>query len=332
MTDPAAFKTLSAHKHGAQLTNCRFDPAGERVYAGGQDFAVVRLDLATGEMTSLVAHDSWPWAYAFSPFEPLLATGGYDGKLVWWPIDESKPVPIRVLEAHDGWIRSIALSPDATRLASVGNDGFARLWSVRDGSLLREWRAHESHVYSVAFHPNGHDLVTGDLKATLRHWEAPTGKLVREIDAAKKLHIYDNSFRADYGGVRDLAFSADGSKLAAAGLVENSNAFAGVNEPGVVVLDWAEPGSSPLLHRANDALKGTAWNVRFHPDGYILALSGGQGGGGVLFWRPGEERPFHTAKLPNSARGMDLHIPSNKIATAHIDSHIRIHEIPAKTA
>ena len=60
---------------------------------------------------------------------------------------------MRKIDAHAGWIRAVAVSPDGKLIASVGNDRLVKLWSLADGSPVRELRGHESQVYNVAFHP-----------------------------------------------------------------------------------------------------------------------------------------------------------------------------------
>ena len=50
---------------------------------------------------------------------------------------------------------------------------------------------------------------------------------------------------ADHGGARGMAFAADGSKLACSGITNVSNAFAGVGNPAVVLIDWKSGKSTP---------------------------------------------------------------------------------------
>ncbi len=128
---------------------------------------------------------------------------------------------------------------------------------------------HDCHVYNVAFHPDGKHLVSADLKGVVKVWDLAKGEAVRELDA-KVLHKYDPSFLADIGGVRSMAFSADGSLLACAGITNVSNAFAGIGNPLVVLFDWAT-GKQKQLLRPKANFQGTAWGVRLHPAGFIAA-------------------------------------------------------------
>ncbi len=79
----------------------------------------------------------------------------------------------------------------------------------------------------------------------MKDWDLKAGKLVRDLDA-KAFAKYDPVFMADIGGVRSTAFDAKGEQLACAGITNVSNAFAGVGNPLVVLLDWATGGPEPV--------------------------------------------------------------------------------------
>src|SRR6185295_1815301 len=101
---------------------------------------------------------------------------------------------------------------------------------------------------------------------------------------AKILHKYDASFMADIGGVRSMAFSADGALLACAGIPNVSNAFAGVGNPMIVLFDWAS-GKTKLQFKPKEAFQGTMWGVGCPQQGYVLGTGGGNGGA-LWFWKP----------------------------------------------
>lgn len=314
--------------HNSPLISCRFDPSGRFVFAGAQDYRVWRWDIATKKKTELAAVDAWVRGLAFTHDAKTLITAGYDGRLIWWPVADEKPAPLRTVEAHQGWVRAVAVSPDNTLLASVGNDLVVRLWNMDDGKLVREMTGHDSHIYNVAFHPSGERLVTGDLKCKLIDWDVKTGKQVRTW-TADSLQIYDKTFKAVIGGFRGLAFSPDGKLLAGSGITKVSNAFAGVGNPSVVVFNW-ENAKQQVEHLSKAKLRGVGWGTAIHPDGTRIAVSGGGGGGFLLFWKPGEAEEIHQFKLPNSARDLDLAPDGLTLATAHTDGHLRISRMDEK--
>lgn len=326
-------QTHTAHEfaHDAPLISCRFDPSGRFVFAGSQDFKVWRFAVGDEAKTPLDV-GAWTRAIAFVDEGKTVVTGGYDGKLVFAPVEgegEQLPVSRAIENAHEGWIRALAVSPDGTTLASVGNDLIVRLWNVESGKLIQEMPGHESHIYNVAFHPSGTRLVTGDLKANIRDWEIRTGRQLRGWQA-ESLTKYDKTFRAFIGGFRGMRFSQDGKKLAACSITEVTNAFAGIGNPSVIVYDW-ETGEPLVEHLSKGKLRGTAWGVVLHPDDLTIGCVGGNGGH-LLFWKPEELEDSHRLKLPSDARDLDLAPDGISLATAHFDGKLRIHRMEAKPA
>lgn len=328
--DPTKTYVAKDLPHNSPLVSCRFDLKGKYVYAGAEDQSIQRWDLDTGAKVGLVAHDSWVHALAGSPDGQTFLSGGCDGRLIWWPTASEKPAPIRIVDAHRGWVRDIVVSRDGTVAATCGNDRMVRLWSMADGQLLQELPGHTKHVYRVAFDPTGKFLISADLQGLVIQWELATRKEARRFDAGK-LYKYDAGQGVDYGGVRDLAFSADGAFLACSGLIEASNPLGAVSNPAVVLLDW-KSGQEKLLQRPKEDLKGVAWGVRFHPDGYVIAVSGGTSGGFLLFWKTDQVNEFFKFGLPNTGRDLDLHVDHLRLCVAHHDGHLRIYSMTPKPA
>ncbi len=329
VADPQATHVVQELKHDSAFVSCRFDPTGRFVFAGAQDATIARWDLQSGAKTSLESHESWPWGIDLTQDGQRLISGGYDGWLIAWDASAETPEVLWNVEpAHDGWIRAVAVSPRADLVATCGNDRVVRLWRIEDGSLVRELIGHEHHIYNVGFHPEGNDLVSCDLKGILKHWSVETGEQVKEFEASA-LYKYDKGFRADIGGARALAFRPDGTQIACAGITNVSNAFAGVGNPIAVRIDY-QSGELIKNHLSSSQLRGVNWGAAFHPDGYLIGLSGGGGGGHLLFWLEDEVEEFATIKLKNSARAMDLHPDGLRIATAHTDGVLRINAMVPK--
>lgn len=320
--DPAQTHVSKTFNHTSAFLSCRFDPTGRFVFAGSEDSKIIRWELATGTKVELVGHQSWVRALAFSANGETLVTGGHDGLLIWWAGGIDAPVPVRTVPAHNGWVRAVAVSPDQKLIATCGNDFRVKLWSFADGALVREMVGHERHVYNLAFHPDGKQLVSGDITAKFVHWDVETGNSVRTFSIAS-LSKYDPGFMADYGGPFCLDFDSTGKKLLAGGITNVSNAFAGVGNPIVSQIDW-EGGKETLAHLSKGGIQGTAWGLKPHPDGYLIAATGGQGGGHLFFWKYDQKDEFHSFNVGNTARDMSLHPDGIQIATAHHDKNVRI--------
>jgi WD40 repeat protein len=323
--DPQQTHLVKELKYSSPLIGCRFDAVGRFVFAGAQDNTIQRWDLATDQKSTLVGHGSWVRGIASSVDGESVYTGSYDGQMKCWPTDAEQPVPAWTQYAHQGWVRAVAASPCGQWVATAGNDGRVRLWSTADGRLHRELSGHDSHVYNVAFHPTGLHLVSADLKGNVIHWDPTSGSLVRRLDATV-LWKYDETFRADCGGVRSMAFSPDGRVLACAGITDVTNAFAGIGKPVIALFDW-HTGARKELLRPKEDWTGVMWGVAFHPTGFIVGVGGGSSGGALWFWRLDNAQSFFSVKLKSQARDVDLHPDGYRLAIPHFDGVVRIFEM-----
>lgn len=326
--DPKAVHATKEFACDAPLINCRFDPTGRQLVATAEDRSINRFDLESGKRVKFSGHDSWVRGIAFSRDGKVLITAGFDDTLIWWPMDAEKPEPIRKVGAHQGWIRSLSVSPDGRLLATAGNDRVVRLWHVADGKSVRELEGHGREVYSTGFDPAGKFLLSGDLLGKVNQWEVATGKLVRTF-AAEDLTSFNKGQDVQYGGVRSLALDAGGKQLICGGLHKGTNPLGAVNEPLVLRFDW----ESQKLLKKHEAPgnRGAVYRALPHPDGFLMACTGGSSGGFLVFWNADGEKPLHSFKLKDTAREMDLHPDGLTVATAHFDRKVRL-SVLAKAA
>lgn len=329
--EPKLTHVASQWKHTGPLIACRFDPQGRFLFTTSEDYTIQRWDLSTGKNISFAGHDSWAYCLAVSPNGATVISGGGDGRIIWWSTTDEKPKPLRTIEAHHGWVRDMVISPDGTLLATAGNDSIVKLWNMSDGKLIRELSGHQgesfNYVHSLLFHPSGTFLLSGDLLGKIKQWEVATGKMLREFDA-KSLHSYNGGQQVHYGGVRSLALSPDGKYLSGGGLHKGTNPLGAVNDPLVLRFEW---DSLKLKHsHVADGVKGVIWRCLYHPDGHLIAASGGSSGGFILFWDEKDAKGTFKLKLPNTARDMDLHPDGIQLATIHHDGHVRISRMAKK--
>ncbi len=352
--DPKTLRLVREIKHDRGVLTCRVTDDGRRIFAGAQDEFVHDWNL--GELplvdealiaklapkpktktpppeipagppvpqTTLVGHDSWVQAMALSADRSQLATGDYVGRVAVWSTKPGATKPLRTIEAHVGSVRSVSLSPDGKLLATAGNDGAVRVWSLADGRETIKLDEHGCHVYQTAFHPDGRQLISADLKGVVRHFELPSGKLLRTLDAGA-LYTYSEKYTVDVGGVRGLAFNADGSQLACAGAV-GEKGIAHSGNARVLLFDW-KSGKLLQTFRPEKEVIATAWGVRFHPDGYLVAAGGSRTGGYLWFWREGTETEFHLHTLTTRGPGFDLDLSADgrTICVAHFDGAVRLY-------
>jgi RNA polymerase sigma factor (sigma-70 family) len=200
-------------------------PDGQTLVFRQGDSLYVR-DAATGnEVRTINGPRENPWkgdVLEFTPDGKLIATVS-NGKVVHL-IDYENGETIRDFvhenpeSALNGFsqVLAVAFSPDGKRMATGGyaNDKenyFARLWDVRTGKELRRFfhGKQGSGIRTLAFSPDGKSLATLGTQSgvPLRLFDVETGNLQREFPK-------DDNVRPERGSV---AFSSDGTKVAAAG-------------------------------------------------------------------------------------------------------------------
>lgn len=322
---------VAEFKHDIALTTCRLDPQARFVFAGAEDFHVYRWSLDGGNesKTAFSGHQSWVRSLDFSLDGELLYTAGYDDHIGVWETADSSPRPLKMIKAHDGWVRWVRVSPDGTQLVSCGNDNLIKLWSLPEGELIQQFQGHERYPYAAVFHPTESRIASFDLMGNLKDWDIESGKELRNYET-KFMWGFDQKFRADMGGARDMLFSPDGKTLAVGGLTNVTNAFAGVHNPMITLFDWEK--FEPRHKLTDKSYRGMSWGVQLHPKDFVVAIGAPQGGnkGMLWFWNPGEEKPFHSVTLSHCGRGLDMTADARRVAVAQFDGLLKIYQLTRK--
>ena len=165
-------------------------------------------------------------------------------KWVFTLYDAGSGKPAATSAQDIGYTWALVFSPDGTRIATAGEDGVTRLWDTSTGTMTAQCRGHTRKVLSVAFRPDGRRLVTTSADGTVRQWDSTTGREVEPpydrhtgevVTAAyspdglwiasggtdRTVRVWEAANRQDLavlhghtGDVSDLAFTADGRRLA----------------------------------------------------------------------------------------------------------------------
>ncbi len=322
--DPEKTALSLEYKHNRPLTACHWELQSRFIFFGAEDHLVHRFDLASKAVVSLAAHDSWVRSFGSSLDGEVLYSGGYDGRLGFWPVAAEKPEPIRMIDAHTGWLRAIAVSPDGKYVATCGNDLLVKLWNADDGTLVKEFEGNKSHVYNLVFSQDSSCVVSCDLKGVVISWSLDS-KEPRELVTVEALHKYDTTFRADIGGARGIALRSDGAQVALGGITNVTNAFAGVGEVAIALVNLGD-GKLDRVMQSKDKQRGCIWGVAHHPDGFWIGLSGGSGGW-LMFWKGDADNEFHKLKLKSDGRGMSISPDRTQLVVAHADNHLRTYTL-----
>jgi len=96
-------------------------------------------------------------------------------------------------------IRDAAFSPTGERIVTSGTDKMARVWSVKDGSVIAVLKGHQGVVQKAMFSPDGIRVVTAADDGTSRIWNATSGEQINVLHQA--------------GAGRSAVYSPDGTHL-----------------------------------------------------------------------------------------------------------------------
>jgi WD40 repeat protein len=276
------------------------------VYLGGSDFKVFVADLSAAkfEPKELYSHGSYVTGLALA--DNALVSGAYDGKLIWWDLTSGKIS--RTLDAHIKWIRKVIASPDQSLIASVADDMVCRVWEAASGKLVHELRGHReltpthypSMLYAAVFSADGALLATADKVGHIVVWDVASGKQVGACEAPV-MYTWDPVQRLhSIGGVRSLAFSPDGSKLAAGGTNKIGNIDHLEAKSRIEVFDWK--ASKQIAEFNGDKFAGIVNRLAWAPNGSWLLGAGGAAEGFLLFYDVTAKKLLRQEKL-----GMHVH-------------------------
>lgn len=308
--DPKQARLIVARSAPGILFAVALDEQRRTLYGAGTDGALYTLDLSNPRALAArkgPLHDNYVSGLALRG--DTLISAGYDRKVVWSDVKTGQV--IRSVVAHEGWVRKLVLAPDGSRVLTVGDDMRLKVWDADRGSELASLTGHEPRVpegylsalYALAVSPDGKFAATGDRAGFVRVWDLTAMKPVTGFRAAE-LYTFDPVKRARaIGGVRGLAFSPDGARLAVSGIGPVTNVDGFVGPCRIELWDWR---AGKRVAVGQDKHQAILNHVAFGPTGnWLVAAGGGDGGGALVFWDPTGTAPV-VAKPPGHLQAFAL--------------------------
>ncbi|MGI9242560.1 MAG: protein kinase domain-containing protein [Verrucomicrobiales bacterium] len=189
-----------------------FSPDGHRLASGGMNIRM--WDVATGEeIGSFQRVEKITRDVAFSPYGDLLATVGFDEKLLLWDVGDGRDLnkPSRAFRRVPrperlSVQRAVEFHPDGAFLTCAGDGGKLHFFTVPGLDKIAETPAlHTSGVTALSFSPDGDLIASSGVDKALRIWGGASGQVRATLDG-------------HHDEVEDVAFGPDASLLASCGL------------------------------------------------------------------------------------------------------------------
>ena len=220
-----------------------WDEARERLYAGSTRGEIYQIDLTETEPKPV------PWQAHLSYVSGLALTAGQlvsvgsDHQMSWWDPETHLR---RRRQTHPKWIRQVAVTASGKLCATVCDDMSARIWDVKSGDLLHCLSGHApttpyalpSKLYSCAFSPDGAYLATADQLGYVIIWNVEAGKRVATLHGPN-FFTHDTNGHG-YGGIRGIAFSPDGARIAAGGNQAGDTSQIAGSKSLLHIYDWQQ--------------------------------------------------------------------------------------------
>lgn len=307
--NPKSVSLIGSVKTPGILFGIALDEDRRTLYGAGMDGALYTLDLSNPRATAVKKgplHDNYVSSLGLNG-DTFISTG-YDRKIIW--SDATSGKVIRSVSGHDGWIRKLVLTPDRSRLATVGDDMRLIVWDTEQGKQLAVMQGHDvkvpegylSALYALAISNDGRYAASGDRAGFVCVWDLVNYTQVAKF-RAMDFYTFDPVKRARaMGGIRGLAFSADGSRLAISGIGAVTNVDGFVGPCRMELWDWKAGKRIAFGQDKHQAiLNQVAFAAPTPPPGplpeagrgdqTLIAVGGGDGGGAIVFWESPSATP-----------------------------------------
>ncbi|WP_197440610.1 serine/threonine-protein kinase [Polystyrenella longa] len=165
-----------------------FSHDGNQIITAGNDPNVKLWDAKTGASQGhLTGHVDSKVSIALSPAENILASVGFDQRVIIWDLNSQEPLLELPYLKKDkvGRPTSLVFSPDGTQFAVASTNKRIQLRNSDSGELIEEF-LHSDEVHGVVFASDGKSLISRDFSGMISVW--PLGQKNGQDNRSWKAH------------------------------------------------------------------------------------------------------------------------------------------------
>eukprot|EP00339_Tiarina_fusa_P002451 CAMPEP_0117024404 /NCGR_PEP_ID=MMETSP0472-20121206/18132_1 /TAXON_ID=693140 ORGANISM="Tiarina fusus, Strain LIS" /NCGR_SAMPLE_ID=MMETSP0472 /ASSEMBLY_ACC=CAM_ASM_000603 /LENGTH=292 /DNA_ID=CAMNT_0004730835 /DNA_START=36 /DNA_END=914 /DNA_ORIENTATION=+ len=249
-------------QHTDMIHDVQVDFYGKRMATASSDRTIKIFSIENRSHTPLAelrGHDGpvWQVAWAHPKHGNILASCGYDRKVIIWQENASGWSITHTYEKHELSVNSIAWAPQEQGLclACASSDTFVSILSFKENNWTEQkFAAHKFGVSSVSWCDSGNRFVTGGCDKTVKVWSSKDGKWEC------------TTLEAHQGWVRDVAWAPN------IGLPYET--IASCSQDGSVMI-WRENKNQEWEKTEMKESGAVAWRVSWSTTGNILAVTSG---------------------------------------------------------
>lgn len=246
----------------------------------------------------------------------LVATGGYDQRILLWRPQDVPPVSLEdlldrrpqkmefsELTGHSGPVQSVAFGREGDVLVSGSRDNSVKVWNIEQQKAFKTFRGHSGEVRSVALTPDGRQVISGGKDGQAILWSVDNYAEIRELQGRQLVGHADAVLCARY--------SVDGSQIVTAGRDR-------------IAFTWDAATGKPLheFQEGHEYLASTALQV---PDGQSLITAAGDST--VRIWNVATGAQQHVLTGTGQAAVLALSDDGQWLLTGHEPDGLRLYRV-----